>query len=82
MYNNYCAELFRRNVIVRDTRNNPNSIHVPLYRTVRSQKSIFYKGPKTWNDLPNDLKSLNNINTFKMKLKRYLLEKQSADIHL
>ena len=78
---NYCADVFRMNNVVHHTRHNSNTVHVPLFRTVRSQKSIFFYGPKNWNNLPNELKRIVNINTFKSRLKHYLLHKQSLDIH-
>ena len=73
--------MFRRNLLIHNTRNNVNNVHIPLVRTVRSQKSVFYLAPKIWNTLPNALKVIGNINTFKFKLKMYLLEKQSSDYH-
>ena len=78
---NYCPDLFRQNVIVRNTRNNQITVITPLCRTVRSQKSIFFIGPKHWNALPFDLRSITNINTFKLKLKSYLFRKQSLEPH-
>ena len=45
--------------------------------TTRYQKSIFYKGPKAWNALPNDLQRIENPMLFKVKLKNYLTTKWS-----
>ena len=78
---NYCQDLFKRSLNLHNTRNNVNSLYIPFYRTVRSQKSVFYCAPKIWNSLPNELKIINNIITFKSKLRRYLHDKQSSDQH-
>ena len=75
---NYCADLFRAHIIVRNLRNIANTVHVPFFRTVRGQKSLFYLCPKTWNTLPNDLRCIGNINTFKSRLKTYLFNVQSS----
>ena len=77
---NYCGDIFRMKVILRNTRNNQSTIQVPLFRTVRSQKSILFIGPKTWNALPFELRNITNLNTFKSKLKSYLFHQQSLDL--
>ena len=38
-----------------------------------SRKFIAYKGCHIWNQLPNNIKTVLNVNTFKIKLKKYLL---------
>ena len=37
-----------------------------------SQKCLLYLGPFIWNGLPDDVKLLNNVNTFKHKVKKTL----------
>ena len=44
----------------------------PIYST-HSRRSIRWVGPKLWNSLPNNLRSITNYNSFKFHVKRYLL---------
>ena len=81
VHHNYCADLFRRNIAVYNMRNNVNNVYIPLFRTTRCQKSIFFNGPRIWNSLPNDLKTIVNLHTFKYRLKAHLFHKQSMDLH-
>ena len=37
--------------------------------------SFAYDAPKIWNDLPDDVRSNSSVNTFRKKLKAYLLSK-------
>ena len=37
-------------------------------------RNFRYSGPFLWNDLPNDLRSCKNLNTFKRKLKTLLFQ--------
>ena len=46
---------------------NPSQQHMVTETFLRS-------GPLLWNDLPNDLRSCNNLDTFKRKLKTLLFE--------
>ena len=57
-----------------ETRNVSN-YHLPLMRLTSYQKSIFYTGPKIWNDLPNFIKTSPTLITFKARLKCYLLNR-------
>ena len=58
----------------RYTRNStkPNQYFIPFFHTSRSQRTIKFRGAKTWNAVPNDLKRVNFYH-FKLKFKQYLL---------
>ena len=55
------------------TRNSSLKLFRPLRTKALSQKSLSYLGPFIWNDLPDDVKLLNNVNTFKHKDKKSFL---------
>ena len=38
-----------------------------------SRQSITYQGCVHWNDLPKNLREIENLNCFKVNLKKYLL---------
>ena len=42
-------------------------------RTVITQQSIKYRGPKTWNSLPNSIKSIRTLPSFKLNLRKLLI---------
>ena len=58
----------------RYTRNStkPNQYFIPFFHTSRSQRTIKFRGAKTWNAVPDDLKRV-NFYQFKLKFKQYLL---------
>ena len=37
----------------------------------KSQGAFSYIGPKTWNELPYSIRSMNNVDSFKTVLKTY-----------
>ena len=41
-------------------------------------ESISYLGPKTWDILPNDYKTIQNLDTFKVKIKKMETRKLSV----
>ena len=51
---------------------NQNLFHLPFPRTEQFKKSPLYFLPKTWNDLPIELKCQENPFTFKIATKNYL----------
>lgn len=52
----------------------PHDLRVPYCRTVQAQRSVSVRGVTHWNNLPQDIKSLTSINTFKGKIKSSLLQ--------
>lgn len=62
-------------VLIEHTHNintrNKHNFKLPFFRTEIDQQNIFYKGLKSYNDLPMDIKSCNQITGFKTKLYEY-----------
>ena len=56
---------------------NNNSCNLKSVNNYKEEKyntmCLSIMGPKYWNKLPNNLKSIDNINTFKIKVKEYIL---------
>ena len=46
---------------------------LPLQRTNIGQRTLFFSGPKLWNYLPDNIKSITNLYLFKKHLKNYFL---------
>ena len=53
-----------------------NNLFIPQTRTITGEKAMEVRGPKIWNNLPEEIRNSNGINSFKSKLKRHLLECQ------
>ena len=51
---------------------NINDFLIPRFRTNVRQKCICIQGPTYWNSIPIDIRLIDNINTFKFKLRRHL----------
>ena len=68
-----CEKFTRRNQIHDRTTRNQNELDIPKYRTTTGQRTFKYRGTKIWNTLDEDLKSIENLNHFKHKLKTGLL---------
>ena len=54
-------------------------------KIILDKKCLCYLGPKIWNSLPSELKSSNNIDTFKYKIKEKFfqnIQKEGDDICL
>ena len=60
-----------------NTRNRTDLVPV-FHRLTLTQKSISYTAPTFWNSLPNALKNLDTLNTFKYHLRKYLLAQYST----
>ena len=68
------TDMFRKNNSVHGypTRQH-NYFHIPLTRTVFAKNTFVFTGPIYWNSLLNDIKDSLSLNTFKRKLKKYLI---------
>ena len=53
---------------------NSHSLYLPQPRSEREKRFITYHGPKLWNELPESLQNVGNPVTFKIKMKRKLLD--------
>ena len=51
------------------TRRSKNKLNLPFGKTNMGQNGLSYIGPKIWNSLQSGLKSSNNVNSFKHKIK-------------
>ena len=49
------------------------NLRTEFRRTNVTQASVFFKGPTVWNSIPDYLRSISNIGSFKFHLKRYLI---------
>ena len=47
----------------------------PLRKTNHGQESLLYVAPCIWNKLPNFLKTTENANTFKHRVKKYFFRR-------
>ena len=46
-------------------------INQPLQRTNHGQNNVSYIAPIIWNNLPNSLRTRNNLNTYKHRIKEH-----------
>lgn len=53
-----------------------NNLSIPLFTISKCHKSFLYQSILVWNSLPDTIKSINFLMSFKKQLKRYLLLKQ------
>ena len=67
------------------TRNSSLKLFQRLRTEALRQKCLSYLGPYIWNGLPDDVKLLNNVNTFKHKVKKtylILLREKDQDVYV
>ena len=69
----YIEDMFTLNQEKYYTRN-PNMLKRPFYSTSNGQKAISYVGPKLWDDMPNYLKQIKSIASFKHDFKNDFLK--------
>lgn len=50
-----------------------NTLTVPAIMTTHSRQSVRWTGTHIWNSLPPELRDENSFNSFKFKLKKYIL---------
>ena len=65
-----------------NSRHNPNYplrhskfLQIPRFLSLQSESCILYHGVTVWNSLPAAIREINNIQTFKSKLKEHLLSR-------
>ena len=51
-----------------------DEFHLPLLRTLLAQNTFIYTGPKFWNSIEKEIKDAPSVNSFKHKLKSFLLK--------
>ena len=65
----YMSEIFSPVCQGRITRRSKNKLNLPFRKTNTGQNGLSHIGPKIWNSLQSGLKSSNNVNSFKHKIK-------------
>ena len=71
MFRNQNMEIFKINHdYITRFRNNSNP---SFQRLTITQRSLFYSGAITWNGIPHNIRSLENLNSFKKLYKSYLI---------
>ena len=79
----YTAEILHPSSSVHNTRRATQKLDLPFRKSCIGQKTLSYIGPKTWNNLPAQIKLSKNVNTFKHDIKKSFfddLQKQNDDI--
>ena len=79
----YTAEIFHPSSSVHNTRRATQKLDLPFRKSCIGQKTLSYIGPKTWNNLPAQIKLSKSVNTFKHDIKKSFfddLQKQNDDI--
>ena len=51
------------------------ALDIPLYRTNKGQKSMSFLGPKMWNKVSSNIKTVASTSFFKHRLKKEILSK-------
>ena len=77
IYPSYLQHFPTVNEVVNSNTRQHDMLYVPKCRTNMGSNSLVIKGPKLWNSLPSQIKSINNIKTFKTKIKDILLSRSS-----
>ena len=49
------------------------SIYLPIPRTELFKKSVYYYGANLWNDLPANIRQLNDIDSFKLEINKFFV---------
>ena len=65
----YTAEIFHPSSSVQNTCRATQKLDLPFRKSCIGQKTLSYIGPKTWNNLPAQIKLSKNVNTFKPTLR-------------
>ncbi len=51
-----------------------NDLNIPLYTSASGQQTFYFRAVTLWNNLPNNIKDINVLSSFKTEYKRILLE--------
>ena len=81
----YTDEIFEPVNQSQVTRRSKFKLNLPFRRSSAGQKCLSYIGPKIWNSLSSDLKSANNINSFKHKIKDNFfqnIQREEKDVYV
>ena len=81
----YADEIFKPVDQSRVIRRSKFKLNFPFRKSSAGQKCLFYIGPKIWNSLSSNLKSANNVNSFKHKIKDNFfqnIQREEGDIYV
>ena len=79
VFNNKCPTYMETNftkvsrVHDHNTRQGSSNIHVPRVNNNIQKDTFYYSGTLDWNSLPLEIKMIPNIQSFKHKVKQYLI---------
>ena len=62
---------------LRNHHRDPNHVKTPFAKCKTSTSSFSYQGPLHWNKVPRELQDIKEKQLFKLRYKRYLLDKYS-----
>ena len=65
-----------------DIRNNFFKLKNYFRKTNMGQKTISYFGPSIWNSLPDPIKKVNSLNTFKHNVKKHYLTWKTHNVYM
>ncbi len=72
-----CQDLLKTVGINHDanTRSSVNlTLEVPLTRLRVTDNDLYIQGPKTWNQLPVHIRTLNSLDSFKEEIKKFIFK--------
>ena len=52
-----------------------NDLNIPLYTSTSGQRTFHFRAVTLWNNLPNNIKNINSLSSFKKEYKRILLDR-------
>ena len=80
--NEQCPEILQRNFTKRsqvskyETRR-ANDLQIPRPRLEMTKKSFSYKGAKVWNDIPNNIRTVESAKLFKKQVRNYFVANET-----
>ena len=81
----YLSEIFHPIGQRQYTRRSKFKLNLPQRVSNKGQKGLSYLGPRTWNRLPSEIKSVGSVNTFKHDIKKMFfkdLKKREDDVYV
>ena len=67
----FCVAKVMKHHVITTTKATLLRLNQPLRRTYHRQKNISYIAPIIWNNLPNSLKTTDNLNTYKHRVEEH-----------
>ena len=81
----YVSEVYQPFNHGHNTRRAAYKLQLPYRNSIHRQEAVSYLGPRLWNNLPVDIKSNTNVNTFKHDIKKLFFdepEKRGRYLHI